>query len=258
MKTLLCLIPAGFLDNGGIPVSYEWRIFFTDSSFDPWNPGQQETKELKDFLAREKVQGGRRDYYFDLQDFGVGLKERWTGKGEADNPPYLELKVRERKEGEVELWEKCIRKRIEKPVDESQGLDLETIRSHLRVELETPGPKIGRFLKKIEETLVRLEKGLPIRIRVSKERRRARILLSGYTGMWHIVVDEGDYKGLVQVEQTELEISRGTDSRRYRCRTVCVEGKELAPVEQFRDAFILRGNGLVAGYPEFLADIRTP
>ncbi|MCK4722518.1 MAG: hypothetical protein KAT75_04400 [Dehalococcoidia bacterium] len=239
-------------------MSFEWRIFFTDSSFDPWNPKQEEARELKEWLARERVQKGRRDYYFDLQDFGVGLKERWTGKSEAGNPPYLELKVRERQEGEVEWWDKCIRKRIEEPIDERQGLDVEVVRSHLRVELENPGPKTGKFITKIEEILVRLEEGLPTRIKVSKERRQARILLSGYTGMWHIVVDEGYYRDLVQVEQTELEISRGADSSRFRCRTVCVEGKELALVERFRDAFILRGNGLVAGYPEFLADIRRP
>lgn len=238
-------------------MSYEWRIFYTDTSFDPWNTEHEETRDLKSWLTTARVRGGRRDYYFDLHDFSLGLKERWVGERERGNPPYLELKVRERQEGEVEWWDKCIRKLIVKPVNESQGLELGVIRHQLQAELENPGPKSEKYFKRIEETLSKLDEGPPTRIRVSKKRQQVRLLL-GNSGKWYIVIDEGYYKELVQVEQTELEISRGTDSKRYRCRTVCVEGEELAPVEQFRDTFILRGSGLVAGYPEFLADIRRP
>ncbi len=239
-------------------MSYEWRIFYTDASFIPWNPEKKEKRDLLVWISSAHMQKERRDYYYDLRDFTLGLKERWTGKIHAKNLPLLELKVREKKEGEVERWVKCLRRRIETPLDERQGLDADSILSHLRDELENPRPKSQGFLKEIEKVIVCFEEDLPARIRVGKARRQVKLLYSRSIGRWSLVVDEGDYRNLVHVEQTDFEITRKAGDQPFQCRTVCVEGKDLALVEQFRDSFILRGSGLVAGYPEFLSDIHRP
>lgn len=239
-------------------MSFEWRIFYTNPGFDPWNIEQDAGKEIKQWLLTARVRVGRRDYYFDLQDYSLGLKERWVGEIKPSNPPYLELKVREKQEGEIEWWEKCLRKRIYDPVEESQGFTKEMIQFHLVSELDDPGPRSKKHIKRIKAALVRVVKDAQTRIRVGKRRQQVRIMFIEHTGKWHRVIDEGHYRNLIHVEQTELEISRRTDSEPFRCKTVCVEGRELALVEQFRDTFVLRGAGLVAGYPEFLADIRRP
>jgi hypothetical protein len=239
-------------------VTFEWRIFYTDQAHDPWNIEQDAGKELKKWLLTARKREGRRDYYYDLQEFSLGLKERWIGDIRPGNPPFLELKVRQKQEGEVELWDKCLRKRVYEPVEEEQGLSLEMVKTYLRDELENPGPRSEKYTKQIKATLAKIAKGLPTRIRVAKRRQQVRIIYSTHTEKWHRVIDEGDYRNLIQVEQTELAISRGTDDKPSICKTVCVEGRELALVEQFRDTFILQGAGLVAGYPEFLADIRRP
>ena len=234
-------------------MSWEWRIFYTDSKFNPWKSSQEWIRKIENELTNAQMDN-RPDVYLDLKNPDSGLKER----GASNNKnPKLELKVRQNHQEGIEYWEKCMSTKIRDGSGKDEALKSEMIIQYLQEELQNKEfMKSEKSIDTIKNIIEHLKNDSPSRIIIEKNRKQFNAIFDEYSGEWKFYIQSANHlPDSILIEYTNIDIDKGKSQTPKSFLTICVEGKNIEYIKKFKKDFINVDEGRIMGYPELIMNL---